>query len=183
MVGWKSRSLRKRILAAAGSLRNENGGALVELALVFFFFLPPMMLGTIEFGSLMYCSIENVDAAHAGAAYAAAYYIQNTSSALPPVSVDQTSELSVTTVAAKAAPELQNFLSTSSSTPFSVTVTSGCGTAAPLYTNVNTVPSCASAVLPYITVTVVSEVKPLVTFPGFPGPFTLINSATMPLVQ
>jgi Flp pilus assembly protein TadG len=50
-------------------LRDETGGALVELSLGVYLLLVPMLIGTVEMGTMMFDSIEVSNAAHAGAMY------------------------------------------------------------------------------------------------------------------
>jgi Flp pilus assembly protein TadG len=50
-------------------LREETGSALVELSLGVYLLLVPMLIGTVEMGTMMFDSIEVSNAAHAGAMY------------------------------------------------------------------------------------------------------------------
>jgi hypothetical protein len=50
-------------------LREEDGSSLVELALCISLVGLPLLVGTVEMGSMMYGSIEVTNAAHAGAEY------------------------------------------------------------------------------------------------------------------
>lgn len=175
MIARSCRLRRRPIRAASRKIRGERGGAVVELAIVMALLMPPMLLGTIEFGGLAYNYIEVCNAAHAGAAYAAQYYIQNYSngtSTLP-------SQQNVTTAATNDSPELQNVLASGSA--FTVTVATGCGTGAAA--TGTAVPTCSSPQLPYVRVQVTAQVLPLVRLPGFKGPFTLNNTAIMNLVD
>ncbi len=58
-----------RILSGCRGLRDEGGGALVELAVVLSIVGVPLLLGTVYTASLLYDSIEVSNAAHAGALY------------------------------------------------------------------------------------------------------------------
>jgi Flp pilus assembly protein TadG len=51
------------------SLCCDQGGSLVELALILSIFLPLLLLGTAEVGTFVYYSVEVSNAAHAGAMY------------------------------------------------------------------------------------------------------------------
>jgi Flp pilus assembly protein TadG len=61
-----SRSQRRRLALRLGG---DNGGALVEMAMVVAFLGAPLVLGTAEIGSLVNDSIEISGAANAGALY------------------------------------------------------------------------------------------------------------------
>jgi Flp pilus assembly protein TadG len=50
-------------------LRNEEGNALIEMALAISLLGVPMLVGTVEIGSMIYTSIEVSNAAHTGAMY------------------------------------------------------------------------------------------------------------------
>jgi Flp pilus assembly protein TadG len=152
----------------------NRGSSLVELAVIMTFLFPPMLLGTVEFGGLVYGSIEVSNAAHAGAAYAAQSYMA--SSETPAVLPTQAE---VTAAAINDSPELQNMLQSGST--FTATMATGCGAGAA--TAGNTVPVCVGTALPYVQVTASATVVPLVKLPGFSGPFTLSNTATINLVN
>ncbi|MGA2277623.1 MAG: TadE/TadG family type IV pilus assembly protein [Terracidiphilus sp.] len=179
MISRRRRTRKGGLIARWRAIREDQGGALVELAIVMGFLLAPMLLGVIDIGSLVYDSIENTNAADAAAEYAAQYYIATATpgpSALPTLA-------QVTTAATNESPELQHFLK--SGTTFTVTAATGCGTAAPLYTGVSglTPPTCAGANLPYVQITAQSTVVPLVHFSVLGGSMTLSNTATIPLVK
>jgi Flp pilus assembly protein TadG len=58
-----------RFKAWMGRGRDESGSALVEVAVTLSLFVMPVLLGTIDMGSVVYSSIQISDAAHAGAMY------------------------------------------------------------------------------------------------------------------
>ncbi len=50
-------------------LRDQSGSALIEVAVILSLFVMPVLLGTIDIGTVVYSSIQISDAAHAGAMY------------------------------------------------------------------------------------------------------------------
>jgi len=58
-----------KLLAGCRLLREESGDSLVEIALCISLVGLPLLVGTVELGSMMYGSIEVSNAAHAGAEY------------------------------------------------------------------------------------------------------------------
>ena len=50
--------------------QGEEGATIVEMALVFSIFFPPLLFGTIEIANLLYAWIEVAEVSHAGAVYA-----------------------------------------------------------------------------------------------------------------
>jgi len=58
-----------RLLAGCRLLREERGDSLVEIALCISLVGLPLLVGTVELGSMMYGSIEVSNAAHAGSEY------------------------------------------------------------------------------------------------------------------
>jgi Flp pilus assembly protein TadG len=151
---------------------SESGAALVETALVLSLLGPPLLLGTVEIGGALNASIEMSNAAYAGAAYAAQYYIQHSSSALPTTT-------QVTSAAQNEAPELLNALAPSTS--LTVNMYTGCGTGSP--TAGNSVPSCSTGVIPYVKVTTQASVSPLIRAPGLTNLLTISGAATVNLVH
>ena len=162
---------RRRILARCKDLASESGASFVEVALVLGILGPLMLLGTAGAAVLIYSSIEVSDATHAGAAFAAEYY-KNNSSTLPTAS-------QVTTAAQNDAPEITTMLK--SGTSLSVSMATGCNGGAA--TAGNTVPSCGAGVLPYVQVTTQAQVMPLTTFVGLPNSITMGTTATINLVN
>ncbi|MFZ0744669.1 MAG: hypothetical protein WAM85_09680 [Terracidiphilus sp.] len=160
------------ILALLKKLRDDGGGSLVEVALIFALFVPTMVLGTVYVASMEYASIEVSDAAHAGAAYAAQVYIANSNTALP-------TQSQVTAAARNDAPELPNMLA--SGTSLSATMSTGCGTGTA--TAGNTVPTCSSGTLPYVQVTTQATVIPMVQLLGFAASSTMSARARINLVN
>lgn len=152
--------------------RDESGASLVEVALIFGLFAPVMVLGTVEVGGLVYDAIEVANAAHAGAAYAAQFYIGSSGLSLP-------AQTLVTTAAQNDEPEVTAFLA--SGTSLTVTMATGCngGTA----TVGNAVPSCSGTTLPYVQVSTKATVVPLVRFYGLPSTLNIASQATMNLVN
>ena len=160
--------------AAWRAIRGNRGSSLVELAVIMTFLFPPMLLGTVDFGGLVYASIEVSNAAHAGAAYAVQSYM--TSSATPAVLPTQAE---VTAAAINDSPELQNMLNSPSA--FTAAMATGCGSGTAIAGN--TVLACSGTDLPFVQVTASAKVAPLVKFPGFFGTFSVSTTATMNLVN
>ena len=79
--------------------RHEDGGSVMEFALLLAFMGPLLLLGTAELSIYIYASVELTDATNAAAAYAAQYYYENSNSSLP-------SQTAVTAAATNDAPEL-----------------------------------------------------------------------------
>jgi Flp pilus assembly protein TadG len=70
-----------RLRARCGFLRGDGGSSLVETALILSIFGVPLLLGTVDMGTVIYRSIEISNAAHAGALYgmqSASYAAQTT---------------------------------------------------------------------------------------------------------
>jgi len=162
------RKLRLRCLRSA----SENGSSLVETALILSILGPPLLLGTVQIGGVLNSSIEISNAAHAGAAYAAQYYIQHTSSSLPP-------QTNVVTAVQNEAPELMRMLAPS--TNLTVNMSTGCGTG--VATAGNSLPSCSPGVQPFVQVTTEASVSPIIRFPGLPGAMTIRGNALVNLVH
>lgn len=162
----------KKLLGYRDWARDEGGAALVETALILSLLGPPLLLGTAEIGGALNASIEVTNAAHVGAAYAAQYYIQNSSSALPTTA-------QVTSAVQNEAPEVMNMLAPSTS--LVVTMATGCGTGTA--TTGNSLPSCSSGVLPYVQVTTQASVTPLIYFPGLGKLLTINGGAVVNLVH
>jgi Flp pilus assembly protein TadG len=163
---------KKRLPGWRRFTRAEGGSALVETALILALLGPPLLLGTVEIGGALNASIEMSNAAYAGAAYAAQYYIQHTSSALPTAT-------QVTAAVRNEAPELLNQLAPSTS--LTVNMATGCGTGSP--TAGNSVPSCSTGVQPFVQVTTQASVSPLIRFPGLTNLLTLRGGAVIKLVH
>jgi Flp pilus assembly protein TadG len=159
--------LEWRIFARVG-----DGAALVETALILSLLGPPLLLGTVEIGGALNASIEMTNAANAGAAFAAQYYIKNSSSALPTTA-------QVTTAVQNEAPELLNQLAPGTS--LTVNVATGCGTGTG--TAGNSVPSCSAGVQPFVQVTTQATLSPLIRFPGLTSLLTIKGGAIVNLVH
>ncbi|HEY3706580.1 MAG TPA: TadE family protein [Terracidiphilus sp.] len=131
----------------------EQGGSVVELALVMGILGPVLLVGTTELSLYVYASVELTDATHAAASFASQYYFENSNSILP-------TQTQVTAAATNDAPELVSLLKSGST--FTATMATGCGTGAA--TNGNTLPTCATGTLPYVQVTGSANVAPIVSF-------------------
>jgi Flp pilus assembly pilin Flp len=154
------------------ALREDTGASLIEVSLILGILAPAMLMGTAGAAGFVYASIEVSNAAHAGAAYAAEYYIANSNTALPTSS-------QVTSAVQNDAPELTAVLKPGTS--ISVTMATGCtGGAA---TTGNSIPSCSSGVLPYVQVTTQATVAPLTAFSGLPSSITMSSQAVINLVN
>jgi hypothetical protein len=66
--GERPRPVRGRFVVGS-LLRDEAANAMVEIAVIFSFLGIPFILGTAEMATLVYYSMENSNAAHAGACY------------------------------------------------------------------------------------------------------------------
>ena len=60
---------RSRILACLARLPDDQGGSVLELALILGLFGAPLLLGTVQVAALLYSSIEITSAAHSAAMY------------------------------------------------------------------------------------------------------------------
>jgi Flp pilus assembly protein TadG len=134
-------------------IRCENGGSLVEFALIMAFLGPTLIIGTTELSIYIYASVQLTDATHAAASYAAQYYYENSNSSLP-------SQTAVTAAATNDAPELVTMLK--SGTSFTATMATGCGTGAS--TDGNSIPTCTGSARPYVQVTGSATISPVVKF-------------------
>jgi len=162
----------KRLFARANSLRGESGASLVEVSLILAILAPPLLCGTVGAAGLVYASIEVSNAAHAGAAYAAEYYIANSNTALPTTA-------QVTTAVQNDAPELTAVLKPGTS--LTISMATGCNGGSA--TTGNSIPSCGTGVLPYVKVTTQATVLPFTAFSGLPSSLTMSSQATINLVN
>jgi hypothetical protein len=164
----KSR-LRRAFLV---SLRGDSGASLVEVSLVIGILAPALLLGTAGAAGFVYASIEVSNAAHAGAAYAAQYYIGSSDTALP-------TSAQVTAAVKNDAPELNAVLK--SGTSLTVTMATGCNGGA---ANAgNTIPTCSAGVLPYVQVTAQATIVPFTAYIGLPNSLAMTSQATINLVN
>lgn len=153
-------------------LSAQSGASLVETALILAFLGPPLILGTTAIGGTINASIELTNATHAGAAYAAEYYILHSSTTLP-------TQAQIASAVQNEAPELLNQLAPSTS--LTVTTATGCGTG--MASIGNSVPSCSAGVMPFVQVTTQAAVSPLIWFPGLPSSLNVGGQATVNLVH
>jgi Flp pilus assembly protein TadG len=159
------------------ALRGDDGGSLVEVALLGALLFPVLLLGTIEVGSLVYASMEIADAAHAGVAFAEQYYMTN-SSALPTLA-------NVQTATKNSEPDITSGLLTNPGSTPTVTWTCGCPTgqgATPTTALCSALPTCTSPYLPVVQVTNTASVVPLISFSGLTGSISMSKTASIPLV-
>jgi Flp pilus assembly protein TadG len=155
------------------SFRDEQGGALVEVALVASFVLLPMMLGAFELGRVAHYAIEVQNAARAGASYGA----ENVSNA---------SSSTVTQAAQNDAPDLTSLVATPGSA--CVCETLNTTTNVPTYNPSSGTTNCSNAiiiscttsnstttqyVINYVTVSTSATVNPIFSVGGLPGSYTL----------
>jgi Flp pilus assembly protein TadG len=167
-------TLQKRVRSASRLrlFREEAGASLVEVSLILGFLAPAMLLGTVGTAGMVYSSIEVSNAAHAGAAFAAEYYIANSNTALP-------TSAQVTSAVKNDAPELALVLKPG--TTISVSMATGCNGGAA--TAGNSIPSCSSGILPYVQVTTQATVVPFTAYSGLPSSITMSSEATINLVN
>jgi Flp pilus assembly protein TadG len=156
-------------------LRDNTGGALVELALVLPLFVV-IVLGAAEFGRLAYASIEVTNAARAGVAYGAQNHV--TASDTTGIRVAATTDgPNVAPINVYAGPcvcpassATTSFLACSTTNFFS-------------HANSFTCPSSITTTTEYIQVNTSATVSTLVHVPGFPSSYTVNGSATMIVEQ
>jgi len=176
-----SRSVRRRDkLSVRKARRGEEGNSIIELSVVLYFFLIPLLLGVTGAGILVYDSIEVAQAAHEGASYASQAYRAKgyfTSAAIS----------NVTTFAEGAAPNIPASAWTAATNP--VTVACGCaaaGSSAQVTGSCSTgaAIACASGTpILFVTVKTQANVTPLVSLKtlGFPATIPLYGSSTFEL--
>jgi|GEM_PF-2376809 len=154
--------------------RDDSANALVELAVIFSFLGIPFILGTAEMATLTYCSMENSNAAHAGACYGmrSATFAQATSgiaSAARAESPDVASTLTVTS----------SIFYTCSNSPGGIQFT---GLTAQLLASL----ACTGGSnhpLEFVKVTTSTVVTPPFHSPGLPTTFTLTATSIMEVEQ
>lgn len=178
MIQSDPRGLRRlcpRRLARWRGLRGEGGNALIELALVFSLLGIPLLLGTVELGSVGYDSVEISDAANAGVLYGMQdpAYAANTSG--------------ITTAAQANASDFGANLTVTPYTYYACTTAVG-GTQYPTasYTQNQATAKCTGSgdqALEFIQVQTSATVTPSIRFPGLPKTFTLNGSAVMEVEQ
>lgn len=180
-AGRKAR--RPPLFSVRKARRGEEGSAIIELSLVVYFFVIPLLFGTTVVGMLVYDSIEVSQAAHEGASYAAQVYRGSTTG------FSTTTLANVTTFAKAAEPNVPASALTTPLTANPVTVTCGCaavGSPSPVTGTCTTGAKMAcNGVTPNLFVTVQTEanVTPLVSlsFLGFPKTIQLNGSSTFEL--
>jgi Flp pilus assembly protein TadG len=139
-------------------LKREEGGGLVELALVMPVYLL-LLLGALDFGRAFYLSIEIAGAAHAAAVYG---------------SQNPTDTTGMITAAQDDAP---NVPSLSVVTP---TYGCQCSDGSNYSAGCTSTPSCPSNNPVYrVNVTVTATYTPLFPWPGIPSTMSLSSSASM----
>lgn len=139
-------------------LRCDDGGSLVELALVMPLFLL-LMLGALDFGRAYYLSIEIAGAAHAAAVYG---------------SQNPTDTTGMTAAAQDDAPNVPNL---SVETP---TYGCECADGTSYSATCTTAPSCPSNNAVYrVNVTVTATYTTMFPWPGIPSSMSLSSSASM----
>ncbi|MGA9060636.1 MAG: TadE/TadG family type IV pilus assembly protein [Terracidiphilus sp.] len=158
--------MKSRFLTRRGrfSLNSGSGQALVELAMILAFgsILLLLSLGVVEFGKLVYWSIEVSNAAKAGAQYGAL----NTGTANDSTGIQN--------AAAAAAPDLTSL----TATPTASCVCSTTGAVLATCTS-----ACVGDVKSEVTVNTSVTVTPPYKLKLFPTSFTLTGSATQECAQ
>jgi Flp pilus assembly protein TadG len=155
------REMRSTILAHGIAIRDESGGAMVELALGLTVCVV-LILGAAEFGRLAYAGIEISNAAHAGAEYGAQSHT---------TAADNTN---MQLAATQDAPNVSGMTATAShSCVCADGTTSTCAAS-----------DCASSrVIVSVQVNTSAAVDPLFYVPGLPKSYTVTGKATMRVVQ
>jgi Flp pilus assembly protein TadG len=155
-------------------LRGESGGAVLELAMICAFFVPPLLLGTGEMGILVYDSIEISNAAGVAAAYGmqSLTYAANTSGMTTAAQMDAAdfgAALSVTPTSYYACSSALGGTQYTGSSAQS-NATAGCtGT--------------GNHALEFVQVKTSATVTPSIHCPGLPGSYTLAGSSVMEVEQ
>jgi Flp pilus assembly protein TadG len=145
-------------------VRNDCGGAFVELALIMPMFTV-LLAGAADFARLAYAGIEVSNAAHAGVQYGA----QNRITALDIAGMK--------TAATNDGPDVTSLRATASN---SCVCTNGTS-----ITCANAATACVSPArtLQYVQVNTSAAVSPLFHYPGLPTTFNLQGQATMRVEQ
>jgi len=153
--------------------KKDSGGAMVETALTLPL-LVVMLLGAAEFGRIACTAIEVSSAARAGVSYGA----QSTatvvdSTGIQKVASDDVPDLTLTTTVARAGICADNSACTGTAS------TTGPGSG----------PSClntdcsTSQIETILTVTTSASVSPIITAPGFKGPYTVTGRAVQKVLK
>jgi hypothetical protein len=148
------KALKDKMFSTRKARRGEEGSAIIELSLVVYFFIIPMLFGTAVVGMLVYDSIEVSQAAHEGASYASVAYRTNGK-------FSPTTLANVTTFALAAEPNVPASALTTPLTTNPVTVTWGCAAA-------------GSTTL--VTVTCTTTGAPIVCDSGTPNLFVRVQT-------
>ena len=166
-------------LARCKWLRNDQGQAQVELAVIFAFLGLPILLGTVQMGILVYDSIEVTNAANAGATYGMSTEAHASSSS------------AITTAARSEAPDFPGtqltvtptyYWACSSTIPGPYPITEYTGTNG--LTNAKAVcPSGVNHPVPFIQVQTSASVTPFVHWPGLARTFTVSGTALQEVQQ
>jgi Flp pilus assembly protein TadG len=141
-------------------LRDEAGQAIVEMSLLLVLFGVPLMLGTGEFGILIYDSIEVSNAAHAGAMFGM----------MSMANASDTSEI-ITVAQAEAADFGTNL--TVTPTYYWACSTALAGTTYATQTAANTACTGSSHALEFVKVVTRASATPLIHCPGLPKTVTM----------
>jgi Flp pilus assembly protein TadG len=162
-------------------LRDNRGGALVELALVLPI-LTLLMVGGAELGRIAYFAIELTSAARAGAAYGSV----NVANANLPNNIKQAAQEDATdiTLTWTTPPTEECVCETtylngsaptySSTTPGSCAAVTGCNTLSA---------TSSESVVQYVVVAPSATVKTMFNYPGLPTSYTLSGLAEMRILQ
>lgn len=164
------RALKDKMFSTRKARRGEEGSAIIELSLVVYFFILPLLFGTAVVGMLIYDSIEVSQAAHEGASYASMAYRQSNQ-------FSPTTLANVTTYTLAAEPNVPASALTAPLTTKPVTVTCGCAAAGSTtlvtVTCTTGAPIACAGGTPNLFVTVQTEanVTPLfdLSFLGYPA--------------
>jgi Flp pilus assembly protein TadG len=170
MINLKSRNSKNQRagrLTRPTRVREDNGQAIVELALTLPLFLL-LLLGTVEFGRLAYASIEVANAAHAGAQYGS----ENRINAANISGMEQAATNDAHDVTAGLTATATYFCTCSNGTggtssDCTATYCTGSGIILDEYVKVNTT----------------ATVDPLFHYPGLPTTWTLQGQSIMRVVQ
>jgi Flp pilus assembly protein TadG len=161
--------------ARCRGLGGESGNALVELALVFALLGIPMLLGTVEMGTVVYDSVEISNAANAGALYG----MQN--------ATDAASSAGITTAAQAEAPDFGSSLTVTPTTFYMCTsAVGGAEYSTGSYTQAQATAKCSGTgnhALEFLQVLTSATATPPVHCPGLAKTFTLGGTSVMEVEQ
>jgi Flp pilus assembly protein TadG len=163
----RSGGLLSRLKRKCRLLREETGGALVEAALCMSIFGLPLLVGTVELGTMMFNSIEVTNAAHAGASYGmiSATFAAHTSG--------------IIAAAQGEAPEFGTNLNVTPTVYFACSESAGGSQYSSSSAATTACTGGTNHALEFIQVTTSATVTPPIKCPGLPATYTLTGVSVM----